>query len=235
MTRRAGSFIRIFVLIDPALHTDDSINGLCLGKSIVDGDTKGLKRDFAFAIPLGTGDISSTKAAGAPDPNPVGSEIHGGLDGTLHGATESNPALKLDTNLLTDALCIEFRLTDLNDINLNLRTSGNLGDCVGHNLDFGSLAPDNQSRTGGVKSDPNTVPGTLDDNFGEGSCLKVTGDVFADLEIFVKLVGVVLAFGIPLGAPVFVDGEAETDWINFLSHNSLKVNCSVWLIQQSLR
>ena len=58
-------------------------------------------------------------------------------------------------------------------------------------------------------------------------------EILTDLEVLVKLVGVVLAFGIPLGAPVFVDGEAETDWINFLSHDSLKVNCSVWLIQRT--
>jgi hypothetical protein len=71
-----------------------------------------------------------------------------------------------------------------------------------------------------VKSDPDTVPGTFDNDLGESCGLKTTSNILTDLQIFVKLSGVVLAFGIPLGAPVFVDCEAKPDWINFLSHDS---------------
>ncbi|MFT6177887.1 MAG: hypothetical protein ACJAQT_000287 [Akkermansiaceae bacterium] len=71
-----------------------------------------------------------------------------------------------------------------------------------------------------MESDTNTVPSTLDDHLRKCGALEATGNILTDTEIFVKLVGEVLALGIPLGAPVFVDGEAETDWINFLSHDS---------------
>ncbi len=41
-----------------------------------------------------------------------------------------------------------------------------------------------------------------------------------------KLVGVIFASGEPLGAPVFIDGEAEGDRIDFLSHNRMKLEVS---------
>ena len=85
-----------------------------------------------------------------------------------------------------------------------------------------------------MKSNTHAIPSALDDHFGKGGALKAAGDVFPDRQIFVELIRVVFAFGIPLGAPVFVDREAETDWINFLSHDSIEVNCSVWLIQRTL-
>ena len=71
-----------------------------------------------------------------------------------------------------------------------------------------------------MKSDPDAVPGTFDDDLGESCGLQTTSDILTDLEIFVKLGGEVLAFGIPFRTPVLVDREAETDWIYFLSHDS---------------
>ena len=71
-----------------------------------------------------------------------------------------------------------------------------------------------------MKSDTDAVPGTFDNDLGKSGSLKATSNILTDLEIFVKLGGVVLAFGIPLGAPVLIQCEAESDWINFLSHDS---------------
>ena len=86
-----------------------------------------------------------------------------------------------------------------------------------------------------MKGNTHTIPSAFNNHFGKSSSLKAASDVFPDCQVLVKLICVVFAFGIPLGAPVFVDCEAKTDWINFLSHDSLKVNCLVWLIQRTLR
>ena len=86
-----------------------------------------------------------------------------------------------------------------------------------------------------MKSNTHAIPSALNDYFGKSGALKAAGNVFPDPQIFVKLICVVFAFGIPLGAPVFIDREAETDWINFFSFVSLEVNFSVWLIQRTLR
>jgi hypothetical protein len=81
-----------------------------------------------------------------------------------------------------------------------------------------------------MQSNTHAVPSAFDDHLSKSGSLEAAGDVSPDRQIFVKLICVVFAFGIPLGAPVFIDREAETDWINFLSHDSLEVNFSVWLI-----
>jgi hypothetical protein len=120
MTWRACSFIRILVLIDPALYANNSINGLGFRESIVDWDAKSLKRHLTFTIPFSTSYISTTKTTGAADTNSVSPKVHGSLNSALHRTTESNPAFELDNYLLADALGIELRLADLNNINLNL-------------------------------------------------------------------------------------------------------------------
>jgi hypothetical protein len=68
------------------------------------------------------------------------------------------------------------------------------------------------------KGDANAVPGTLDDHAGQTGVNQLVLQIAADREIFVQLVGVVFAAGIPLRAPVFVDGETECDRIYFLAH-----------------
>ncbi|MFT6177886.1 MAG: hypothetical protein ACJAQT_000286 [Akkermansiaceae bacterium] len=120
MTRRATSLVSVLVLIDPALDTNDSVNGLGLGESIVDGNTKGLKRHFALTIPFGTRNISTPKATSATDTNSVGAKLHGSLDSALHGAAESDTTLELDHDLLANALGVELGLTDLDDVDLHL-------------------------------------------------------------------------------------------------------------------
>jgi hypothetical protein len=120
MTWRACAFIRILVLVNPALYANNSINGLGFRESIVDWDAKSLERHLAFTIPFSTSDISTTKATGAADTNSVSPEVHGSLNSALHRTTESNSAFELDDYLLTDALGIELRLADLNNINLDL-------------------------------------------------------------------------------------------------------------------
>jgi|TARA_B110000037_G_C17120854_1_gene505790 hypothetical protein len=227
MSWRAGTLVSVFALVDPTLHTNDSINGLGFGKSIVDGNTESLKRNFPFAIPLGACDISTTEATCATNPDAIGAEVHCRLNRTLHSTAKSNTTLELNTNIFADTLGIKLRLADLNDVDFHLGTTGYFADLGSHELNLGTFAADDESGAGGVKGHTHAVPGTLNDHFGKCHSLKTSCDVFPDPEILVKFTRVVFAFGIPLGAPVFVDGEAEADWINFLSHDSLKVDFSV--------
>jgi hypothetical protein len=104
MPWRTCSFVRILVLINPALHANNAINGLGFRESIVNRDSKGLERHLPFAIPLGTSDISTTETTGAADTNSIRPKVHGCLNRTLHGATKGNSALELDADLLANAL-----------------------------------------------------------------------------------------------------------------------------------
>jgi hypothetical protein len=98
----------ILFLVDPA----------GFGEAVVEGDPEGLKWHLAFAVAFGTGDVSTTEAAGATETDTFGTEIHGGLQRALHGAAEADPALKLDGDLLGDELGIQLRLADLDDVDL---------------------------------------------------------------------------------------------------------------------
>ena len=69
-----------------------------------------------------------------------------------------------------------------------------------------------------MQGDADAVPRTLDNNLGEGCELKASTQIPADPEIFMKLGAIVIALGVPLGAPVTIDNESESDGIYFLSH-----------------
>ncbi len=208
----------VFLLVDPALDTNDAVEGAGFGETVVERNAERLERHLAFAISFGTGDVRTTEAAGAAEADAFRAEFHGGLKSTLHGAAEADPALKLDGDLLGNQLGVELRLADFDDVDFHLGTFADTGDVAGHDLDFLALATDDQTRAGSVESDADAVPSALDDNTGQASVLQLVFQISADREIFVEFICVVFATGIPLGAPVFVDGEAECDRIYFLAH-----------------
>ncbi len=210
-------FAVVFLFVNPAFHTDDSVNGASFSEAVVERDAEGLEGYFAFAVALGAGDVSTTEATGATDADAFGTEFHGGLQGAFHGAAEGNPALKLDGDLLGDKLRIELRLANLEDVELHLRIFADLADFGGHDLDFLALTTDDEAGTGRMKGDADAVPGALNDNTGEAGVLELLPEVGADGKILVEFLGIVLADGIRFGAPVLVDGEAEGDRIYFLA------------------
>jgi hypothetical protein len=112
----------VFLLVDPALDPDDAVDGAGFGEAIVQGYPEGLERHLAFAVTFSAGDVGTTKTTGDAEADAFRTEVHGGLEGALHGAAEADPALKLDGDLLGDKLGVEFRLADLNDVDLDLGT-----------------------------------------------------------------------------------------------------------------
>jgi hypothetical protein len=101
-------------------------------------------------------------------------------------------------------------------------TLADVGEFLGHPLDLRALAADDQAGTGGVEGHADAVPSALDDDAGKGGELQARAHVAADLEVLVELLGVILAGGEPLGTPVFVNGEAETDGVDFLAHDEVR-------------
>ncbi len=133
-------------------------------------------------------------------------------------ARRKDTALELHGDLLGDELGIQLGLADLDDVDLHLRTLAKVGDVLGHHFDLLALAADDEAGTGGVESHADAVPGALDDHTGQTGILKLVLEIAADREVLVQLVGVVFAAGIPLRAPVLIDGETECDRIYFLAH-----------------
>lgn len=180
-----------------------------------------MQRHFALAVPLCPGDVGTTKAAGTANPNSFRAKIHGRLQGPLHGAAETDPTLELDRHVLSHKLGIEFRRAHLDNVDLDLGAATDLRNVIRHSLDLRALPADHETGAGGMQSHANAVPGALHDDLGKSGKLKATTEILTHPEVFVQLLLVVFAFGIPLGAPITIDDESETDGIYFLSHNSL--------------
>ncbi len=88
---------------------------------------------------------------------------------------------------------------------------------------FSSVCPrvleNDEARAGGVQGDPHAVPSPLDHDLREGREMEPLGEIFPHPQVFVQLVCIVIAYGEPLGAPVTIDNESESDGVYFLSHD----------------
>jgi hypothetical protein len=96
----------VFFFVDPALHSDDSVNSASFCEAVVERNAESLERHFAFTIAFCTCDVSATETACAANANSFCTKFHGGLNGTFHGTTESDTTLKLDRDLLGHKLSI---------------------------------------------------------------------------------------------------------------------------------
>jgi len=63
-------------LADPALDSDFTGNGLGFRKPVVDRDTEGVERDFAFVIALGAGNFRATQTTSTTDFDAKSTLVH---------------------------------------------------------------------------------------------------------------------------------------------------------------
>jgi hypothetical protein len=75
---RAGLAIVLF-FVNPAFHSNDSVNGAGFGEAVIKRDAEGLEGHLAFTVAFGPGDVGTAEAACATDADAFGSEFHGCL------------------------------------------------------------------------------------------------------------------------------------------------------------
>lgn len=102
-------------------------------------------------VALNAGDVRAGQTAGAGDLDTLGRRgaavtgLHGIADGLLHSAAESDAALQLGSNVLSNELCIGGGALDLNDVEVD----GLAGQLCQLLLDLGALSAalaDNDAR-----------------------------------------------------------------------------------------
>src|SRR5260221_2583874 len=108
--------LKDFALEDPDLDAAGAERGERGGYPIIDIGAQRMQRHAAFAIPFHARDFGAAETARAVDTNAFGAQTHRRLHRTLHGAAESNAALKLLRDRLGDQLRVEFRLADFDDV-----------------------------------------------------------------------------------------------------------------------
>ena len=150
---------------------------------------------------------------------PRGAQAHGGLHGPLQGAAEGNPAHQLLCDIFRNQLRLDFRLADLNDIQVNLAT-GQRRDFLAQFFDIRAFPADHNAGTGGVNGDPGMLCRTLDQNLRHACLIQLVEQDFANLQILVQQIGI-FRICIPARIPGPVNTDAEADWIDLMTHYSV--------------
>src|SRR5262249_49103310 len=98
-----------------------------------------------------------------------------------------------------------------------------LGDGRAQLLDVLALLADHDSRTRRVNGDVGAAGGTLDVDVAHRGIGQFLVQVLAHQEIGVDVAGKVLRMGVPLRRPVARDAQANTNWIDFLTHQASRL------------
>ena len=112
---------------------------------------------------------------------------------------------------------IDFGLAHFDDVEVRFRIR-HLRQLLAELVDVCALAADDQARTCRVDRDAALLVRTLDDHLGDPGLLQFAHDELAHLQVFVQQLTVLGIVRKPAAIPGTVDAEAETDWIDFLTH-----------------
>src|SRR5450631_2144295 len=132
--------------VDPALHADDAVSGVRLGESIVDVCAQRVQRQTTLEVPLRTGDFIAVQAARYANLDSLAAKAQGGVNRLAHGATESNPLLQLQSDILAHQLRIQLRLVHLENVNEDIAVGAFLQLAL-KLLDLGALPADYDAGT----------------------------------------------------------------------------------------
>src|SRR2546430_1135099 len=89
------------------------------GEAVINVCAQGMQRDTTPVILLDASQFSAAQTAGTTNLDTFSSEILGGLQRFLHGATERDAAFELQGDVFGDELRISFRRLDLDDIDVD--------------------------------------------------------------------------------------------------------------------
>src|SRR6185503_5537430 len=208
-----------------ALDAELSVNGVGLGKAIIDVRAQRVQWHPALMVGLHAGQFRAAKPAGAANLDPFRSEIHRALNGLLHGAPKGHAPLELKSDVFGNELGFDFRLLDLHDVHVNL-LAGHFGQFFLELVDLGAFAADDDPRPGSQDGDAAAAGGPLDENPRHAGRFELLFERVANLAVLREQFSELLLVGIPLRAPVLVDPDAQTHWIGLLAHRLINL---AWL------
>ena len=219
--RRWGRYFfhsSVITLVYPYLDADNAVGRFRLGGTIVDIGTQRMQWHTAFAIPLGTRNFDSIQAARTHNLDALCAQTHGVLHGALHGTAEHDALFQLRGDAFRYQLRIHFRLAHFLDVQCHIGQSHTLAQLGAQRFDIFAFLADHHARTRGINRNLGILRRTLNDNLGNTGSCQLLLQIITYLDILEQHAGKILAIGIPLGSPVLLHAQPETDWMNFLSH-----------------
>src|SRR4051794_38785531 len=131
-------------LVDPDLHADPAEGRAGLVEAVVDVGAQRVQRDAALAVELGARHLGAVEAAGALDPDALGTGAHRGLHRLAHRAAELHAAGELLGETLGDQLRVDLGVLDLEDVQLDL-LAGELLELATDPVGLGAAATDDDA------------------------------------------------------------------------------------------
>ena len=131
---------------------------------------------LAFAVPLGAAHFCATKTARALHANSECAGALGILHCALHRPAERYAICELVCHALSHESCVELRGLDLNDVELNARIAGDLGDHLAKFVSLSTFTTNHDAGTGGVNIDAEFVTCALDLDAADGCGLETLHD-----------------------------------------------------------
>src|SRR5712664_3638380 len=214
-----GSALRnVFPLVDPALHANHPVSRVGLRETEIDIRAQGLQRQAALQVPFLAGDFRAVQAAGHAHLDALATEAQRGVHRFAHRAAESHALFELQRNRFGDQLRVQLRTVHFLNVDVHFAL-GALLHFLLQLVDLRALAPDDDARPRGVNAHDQLVGRTLDVDRADARALQLFLQFLAELDVFVKKIGVVLV-GIPPRLPRFVVAQPESVRVRLLSHDS---------------
>src|SRR5690606_24599575 len=213
--------IEHLALEDPHLHADHAIRGLRLGESIVDIRAEGMQRNAPFAIPLRARDLGTVQATGDAHFHAERTTAHRVGHRALHCPAEHHSALELLRDTFGNQLRVELRLTNLRDVDTHVRDrhAYHLRHLRAELFDVFALLADHDAWASSMNRDVHLARRALDVDAAHGRLGKLLLQKLAHLEVRVHVRRKILRRRVPLRGPLARNAEANSDWIDFLTHN----------------
>src|SRR3954447_12420358 len=181
----AGPRPEPLALVQPDLHANLAVGGVCLGKAVIDVRAQRLERQLPVEVPLGTRDLGAVQPAGDPYFDAAGAEAQCRFDGLAHRAPERHALLELHGHRLGDELRIELRLLDLLDVDEDLAARPLL-DLLLQLVDFRALPADDDARPAGVDVDLELVRRALGLDLRDARVGEPSLQVLAKRDVLVQ-------------------------------------------------
>ncbi len=174
-----------------------------------------MQGDAALAIGFLAGDLGAAETACERDLDALGTEAHRAADGLLHRAAESDAALELLSNVLSDERGVHIRLLDLSDVDVDALLRVALEACLDL-LDARAAATDDHARLCRVDRELEAVLAALRLDPRNTGCLQAALQIITDLDIFMQVLCEIFICE-PLGIPILDNAKTNTMRINFLT------------------
>src|SRR5262245_47571579 len=209
-------------LEDPHLHAARAVGGLCGRYAVIDIGSQRMQRHTPLAVPLHARDFRAAEPSGAVDADALSAEPHGGLHRALHGAAEGHAALELLGDVVGDELGVDFRLPDLDDVEMDL------GVRVAREIrlqlfDVGALLADHNARTRGMNRDAALFVRPFDHDARYAGLFQLVLQVIADLDVLLQELAILLFARVPARIPGAIDAEPKPDRIDLLTHQAFSL------------